>query len=85
MNLEEEINKINGRNKRVEADKAWETSLFRVILISAVTYLVTSFVFYIIGVESYLLSAVIPTTGYFLSVQSIPFVKKWWIARRYGK
>jgi len=29
MNLKEEIEKIKERNKRVEADKAWETSYSR--------------------------------------------------------
>jgi len=31
--LEAEIKKIHGRNKRVEADKAWETSWTRKLII----------------------------------------------------
>ncbi len=81
--LADEIEKIKERNKRVEADKAWETSLFCKVLISVFTYLITAIVFYLIGVENYLASALIPTTGYFLSVQSLPFIKKWWIKKYY--
>lgn len=84
MNFEEEINKLKERNRRVEADKAWETSFFRIGLISIITYLVTAWVFYLIGVNDYLLNPLIPTTGYFLSTQTIPFVKKWWL-KKYGK
>jgi len=82
MNFEKEINNLKERNRRVEADKAWEISLFRVGLISIITYSVTAWVFYLIGVENYFLNALIPTTGYFLSIQSIPFIKKWWLERR---
>lgn len=75
--IEREINLIKERNKRVELDKAWETSFFRVIFISTITYITTAVVFYFIGVKNFLLSALIPTVGYYLSTQSLPFVKKW--------
>ena len=38
--LEKEIELIKMRNKRVEADKAWETSWTRKICIAVLTYLV---------------------------------------------
>ncbi len=85
MNLEKEIGEIKARNKRVEADKAWETSMFRKVIIVIFTYTITAVVFYLIGVKDYLLSALIPTIGYFLSIQSLPFIKKWWVDNRYGK
>jgi len=34
MNLEKEVTDIKARNKRVEADKAWETSWSRKIVIA---------------------------------------------------
>ena len=37
--LEREIGKIKQRNKKVEADKAWETSTTRKAIISIFTYL----------------------------------------------
>jgi len=81
MELEElksEIDLIKERNERVEADKAWETSNFRVFSIVAMTYIITALVFYIIGVKNFLLNALIPTLGFYLSTQSLPFIKKWW-------
>lgn len=83
MDIQKEIEKIKERNKRVEADKAWETSFFRKILLTVFTYIITAIVFYLIGVGNYLLSAIIPTTGYFISIQSLPFIKKWWINKYY--
>ncbi|KKS04360.1 MAG: hypothetical protein UU82_C0015G0005 [Candidatus Nomurabacteria bacterium GW2011_GWC2_41_8] len=78
-NLEKEIKLIKERNLRVEADKAWETSYFRIFLISAVIYVLAVFVLYFIGSGNYFLNALVPAIGYFLSVQSLPFIKKWWI------
>ncbi len=37
--LEEEVNKIKERNRRVETEKMWETSWTRRIIISTFTYL----------------------------------------------
>ncbi|MDC0357224.1 hypothetical protein OAO01_00280 [Oligoflexia bacterium] len=79
--LEAEIATIKERNVKVEADKAWETSWFRVALLVVTTYTITAVVFYFIGVNSYLLSALIPTVGYILSTQSLPFIKKWWLSK----
>ena len=36
--LEERVEKIEERNKKVEADKSWETSLARKIIIAIMTY-----------------------------------------------
>ena len=82
MSFEREIQKINERNKRVEAEKAWEVSPFRIILICVTTYVTTAIVFAAIGVKMYFLNAFIPTIGFFLSTQSLPPIKKWWINRR---
>ena len=79
MDLEKEIELIKERNKKVEADKAWETSNFRVFSIVAMTYIITAIVFYIIGVKNFWLNALIPTVGFYLSTQSLPFIKTWWI------
>ncbi len=80
--LETRIKDLEARNKRVEADKAWETSLFRILTITAITYVIASFVLKLIGVEDFFLGALIPTIGYFLSVQSLPAIKRWWISRQ---
>ena len=77
--LEKEIEIIKARNLKVEGDKAWETSYFRIFLISIIIYVIAVFVMYFIGSAYYLLNALVPPVGYFLSMQSLPFIKKWWI------
>ena len=77
--LEKEIASIKERNSRVEADKAWETSNFRIFSITIITYVVASLVLYFIGAKNFLLSALIPALGFFLSVQTLPAIKKRWI------
>jgi len=77
--LEKEIEIIKARNLKVEADKAWETSYFRIFSIFIIIYIIASFVMYAIGSPHYFLNALVPPVGYFLSMQSLPFIKKWWI------
>ena len=77
--IEKEIESIKARNSRVEGDKAWETSISRIISITIITYIIAVIVFYIIGVRNVFLNALVPTLGFFLSVQSLPILKKWWI------
>ena len=79
--IENQLNEIQQRNKRVEADKAWEVSKFRIGSIVILTYLITCLVFYILGVTEFYLSAIIPTLGYYLSTQGLPILKNLWINR----
>ena len=83
--IEQEISEIKERNRKVEADKAWETSVFRMVSILILTYLIASWVMYIINVKEYWLNALIPTLGYFLSTLSLPIVKRWWVRNRWEK
>lgn len=78
QNLQKEIELLKERNARVEADKAWETSWFRVILITGIIYIIAVIAMRMIGVENNFSNALVPAIGYFLSVQSLPFIKKWW-------
>jgi hypothetical protein len=82
-NLEKEVEEIKVRNSKVEADKAWETSYFRVLLISAIIYAIAVKVMYFIGSDNYFLNALVPPIGYFISVQSLPFIKKRWIKNNF--
>lgn len=82
--LEEEIILVKDRNKKVEINKAWEVSRIRAFSILILTYIFASFALYVIGTKNFLLGAIIPTLGYFLSTQSLPFIKRWWI-RNYIK
>lgn len=40
MNIEDRINNIEKRNKRVELDKKWETSITRRVCIIILTYII---------------------------------------------
>ncbi len=79
VEIKKEIELIKERNKRVEADKAWETSGTRVVSVLLMTYIITAVVFYMIRVNNFLLNAIIPTLGFYLSTLSLPFIKNWWI------
>jgi sterol desaturase/sphingolipid hydroxylase (fatty acid hydroxylase superfamily) len=83
--IEKEIAKIKKRNKKVEADKVWETSLTRRLLIALMTYLFIVMFLWIIDISYPWLNAIVPTLGFLLSTLSLPFVKKIWLRRFYGK
>ena len=78
-NLEKEVSEIKERNLRVEGDKAWEVSYFRVLLIAGIVYIIE--LRYYIGSESYFLNAFVPAIGFLISVQSLPLIKKWWLKK----
>lgn len=79
MDFEKEINDIKERNKRVELDKAWETSWTRRICIMVLTYGVVLLYSYIVRKYSNIyLSSIIPVIGFTLSTLSIKVVRKIW-------
>ncbi len=81
MNLEERIQKIEERNLRVEADKAWEVSPFRTGSILLATYVVAVGALLAIGNDNAFRNALIPVIGYFLSTRSLPHIKRLWVNR----
>lgn len=81
--IEKEIEKINARNKRVEADKSWETSSTRKIIIAVLTYIVIVIFFFFAGLQNPFVNAIVPATAFILSTFSLPFLKKLWIERIY--
>ena len=59
--LETEIKDIKNRNKRVETDKAWETSWTRRICICILTYIVVVIYSYIVrNYDNIFLSSLVP-------------------------
>ena len=78
MNIETEISDLKGRNKRVEADKAWERSWTRRLYIALITYAVAVLWLFFINEENIFLKAVVPVGGYSLSTLSLPFLKRIW-------
>lgn len=78
-NLEKEIENIKNRNKRVELDKAWETSFTRKICIMILTYIVVVIYSYIIKkLDNIYLSSLVPVIGFFLSTLSLNIIRKIW-------
>ena len=82
--LQKEIQAIKKRNLHVEMDKAWELSDIRIFSIAAIVYVVYAIVLFLNlnSVNNALLSALVPAIGYYLSTQSLPILKEWWIKSR---
>lgn len=76
--LEQRVETIEQRNKKVEADKAWETSFTRRILLILFTYLAIGFYLNAIGITDPWLNAIVPSIGFLLSTLTLPFFKSLW-------
>jgi hypothetical protein len=82
--LEARVEQLEIRNKRVEADKAWETSWVRRISIAVLTYLVVcAYLAFVIHINPWL-NALVPVVGFLLSTLTIRYLKLWWIMRSRG-
>lgn len=77
--LENEIIKIKERNKKVELDKAWETSWTRKICICVLTYVVVAtYSFLINKINNIWLSSLVPVIGFALLTLSLKLVRNIW-------
>jgi len=65
--IERDIEDIKRRNRRVEVDKAWETSYTRRFLLVAFTYLAIGFYLQAISVRQPWLNAIVPAVAFMLS------------------
>ena len=75
--LEKEVNEIKERNKKVESNKAWETSFVRKICIIVLTYITVIIYSYIIReYDNILLSSLVPVIGFTLSTLSLNIIRK---------
>lgn len=80
--IREEIEKIKARNRRVEADKAWEMSGTRTVFIAVSTYILI-FIFMILIKDSHpALNALVAALAYLLSTATYGIIKSWWLKRR---
>ena len=79
--FQKRIKKIEQRNEKVELDKAWETSLFRKLLVAIFTYIVIGLFMSSIAVSRPWLNAIVPTLGFLLSTLTLSVFKKIWIDR----
>lgn len=77
--INNEIEKLKQRNKRVELDKKWETCWTRRICICILTYIVVITYSYLIrNFDNIFLSSLVPVIGFTLSTLSLKFVRKLW-------
>ena len=77
--LENEITKIKERNKKVELDKAWETSWTRKICICILTYIVVVVYSHLINkISNVWLSSLVPVIGFTLSTVSLKLIRNAW-------
>lgn len=82
--LKNEIEEIKARNKRVDINKAWETSFTRAGIIALITYVFAVAFFAVIDQTRPYVSAIVPTAGFLISVLSFEKVKSIWL-KRHGR
>jgi hypothetical protein len=83
--LTQRLDKIEARNKKVETNKAWETSLTRKMTLVLSTYVVIGLTLTIIKNPEPWINAIIPSIGFFLSTLTLPFIKEYWVKHIYKK
>ena len=82
MDIEKEVLQIKERNRKVEEDKAWETSYTRKFLVMLLTYIVIVVFFYSTGLPDPFVNAIVPAIAFVLSTFSISWFKKIWLRNR---
>jgi len=83
--ISESIKGIVSRNKRVEADKAWETSTTRKIIIAVLTYIVIVIFFHFAGLPKPFVNSIVPALAFVVSTLTLPLFKKIWLKNIYKK
>ena len=78
MNTEQELQKIIERNRKVEANKAWEISKTRKTVIALITYLLALGFLLLIKAENAYLAAFVPVIGFLLSTLDGRFIRRIW-------
>lgn len=80
QNMEETLEAVLERNKRVEAEKAWEVSFTRRAFLAALTYVTAVLLLWLIGEERFLLLSFIPAISYVFSTLTLPWMKRIWLS-----
>ena len=77
--LKKRLDKIEERNKRVELDKEWETSLIRKLGICLLTYIVVIIYSYIVrNYDNIFVSSLVPVIDFTLSTLSLKAIRNMW-------
>tara|TARA_Y100000310_G_C20410655_1_gene681811 strand:- start:114 stop:377 length:264 start_codon:yes stop_codon:yes gene_type:complete len=79
--LEKELKEVKARNKRVEGDKAWETSFARRVLVTVLTYFVIVLFFYFAELPKPFVNSIVPAVAFLLSTLTLSFFKRIWLER----
>ena len=82
--LEKELKEVKARNRRVEEDKAWETSFVRKILVAVLTYFVIVLFFYFAELPKPFVNSIVPAIAFLLSTLTLSFFKRIWLGRHGG-
>lgn len=81
-NMNSRIQKIEERNKKVELDKRWETSITRRVCIMILTYIIVVLYSILIkNTSNIFLSSLVPVIGYTLSTLSLKLIRKIWVKK----
>lgn len=76
--ISQRVAALEARNKRVEADKAWEESVLRKGVITLLTYLTIVLFFIVANLGNAFINAIVPTIGFVLSTLSLSMIRRWW-------
>jgi hypothetical protein len=79
MDLEKELKKIKQRNKAVEGHKAWETSVFRRVILAVFTYGVAFLFMWVVELEKAWIAAFVPAGAYLISTITASPLREWWV------
>lgn len=85
LSLQERVARLEARNLRVEANKAWEVSWWRRGAIMVLTYLTVAFYLHFVVHISPWINALVPVIGYTASTLTIVTLKNFWLKRRAEK
>jgi len=81
ISLEARVAALEARNRRVEADKAWEISWLRRTAIMILTYFtVVAYLHFVIHIDPWL-NALVPVLGFFLSTLTVSLLKQVWLKK----
>ncbi|MDP3964314.1 MAG: hypothetical protein Q8Q20_01475 [bacterium] len=80
--LEQRIRAIEERNRRVEQDKAWETSWARRLAVTSITYALIVLFFFIANLPKPWLNSIVPALAFVLSTAGLGVLKRFWLRAR---
>lgn len=77
------LSAIQDRNRRVEADKAWEISKTRRIIVAIFIYIFAVIFLLLTNTPNPFVNSLIPALAYILSTLTLPLFKQLWINNKY--